>query len=231
MAAIDEAQRQLEMSNFRISGLGDPTTANDATKTDNSTGPANPAAAASAGTSLKAAPADHVHQGVHSLHADGNANIYGDARLVSGSGITLTQSGQDITVATSGGLTNKITWASDCQLANTGNTETLAQEWVINFDDASTGGAVNIQVRISAAVKAAAGTGTFNVRVGATNLGSTTGSTIRAVVTTTNTAFETKTNLGAAFTNPGGAVIVQLTINNDTAATKSTLRGASYSIG
>jgi hypothetical protein len=231
MAAIDEAQRQLDMSNFRISTLGDPTTANDATKTDNSTAPANPAAVASAGSSFKAAPADHVNQGVHSLHADANGNIYGDARLVSGTGVTLTQSGQDITIATVGGLTNKITWAEDNQVSNTGNTETLAREWVVNFDDASTGAGNNIQVRLTAAVKAAAGTGTFNLRTGASALGSTTGSTVRATVTTTNTAFETQTNLGSAFSNPGGVIIVQLTINNSVAATKSTLRALSVSIG
>lgn len=228
MAAQNEAQRQLDMQNLRISGLGDPTTANDATKTDNSAAPQDPAAVAAAGASLKAAPANHVHQGAHSVHADGNANIYGDVRFVSGTGVLLAQSGQDITVSTTGSSVNKITWAEDEQIANTGNTETIAREWVVNFDDA---GGTNIQARLSAAIKAAAGVGTFNLRVGATAFGATTGSSVRAVITTTSTTFEIKTNLGSPFANPGGAVIVQLTINNDTAATKSTIRGASYSVG
>lgn len=228
MSAVDEAQRQLDMQNLRISSLGDPTTANDATKTDNSTSPSNPAASASPGSSLKAAPADHVHQGVHSVHSDANANIYGDVRLVSGTGVALSQVGNDITISAAGSLVNKVTWADDSQVSNTGNTETIAREWVINFDDA---GGANIQARISAAVKVAAGNGTFNLRVGATNLGSTAGSTVRATLTTAGTSFTTATNLGGAFSNPGGIQIVQLTINNDTVATRSDIRGASYAIG
>lgn len=229
MAAIDEAQRQLDMSNFRISTLGDPTTANDATKTDNSTAPANPAAVASAGASFKAAPANHVHQGVHSAHADGNANIYGDVRLVSGSGITLSQSGQDITVAASGGSVNKVTWADDSQVSNTGTVETIVREWLINFDDAGSTG--NIQARLTGIVKVAAGSGDFKLYVGATAFGSTAGATARATITSVSTTFESQTNLGAAFSNPTGAVIVQLTAVNDTALTKSTIRGFSCSLG
>lgn len=226
--AQDEAQRQLDMQNFRISSLGDPTTANDATKTDNSAAPADPAAVAAAGASLKAAPANHVHQGVHSLHADANANIYGDVRLVGGTGITLGQSGQDITIATTGGTTSKINWADDSQASVTGTVEEIIREWNVSFDDAASG---NIQFRFSALVKVAAGVGTYKVYVGATASGSTAGGTTRATFTSTSTTFEKKSNLGSAFTNPTGQVLVQLVAVNDTVATKSTIRGSSFSVG
>jgi hypothetical protein len=226
--AKDEAQRELDMQSNRISGLGDPTTAGDATKTDNTTTPAAPAASAAAGSSLKAAPADHVHQGVHSLHADASANVYGDVRLVSGSGITLSQSGQDITVAASGAATNKIALADAAQRSVTGTTEEIVAEYNVRFSDAAVG---NIQVRLSGIVKCAAGNGTFKVYTGATSVGSLTGGTARATITTTNTSFEKQTNLGSAFTNPSGSVLVQVTAVNDTASTKSTIRGFAISIG
>ncbi len=57
----DVAQRDLDQANFRIANLGAPTTAGDATKTDNSTVPLASAGTGSPGTSLLAAPADHVH--------------------------------------------------------------------------------------------------------------------------------------------------------------------------
>lgn len=230
MAAIQEATLQLDMQSLRISGLGDPTAANDATKTDNTTSPANPAAAASAGASLKAAPADHVHQGVHSVRADGNANLYGDVQLVSGSGVALSQSGNQITVAVSGGAANKIGNGDARQFSNVGTTEEIVAEWNENFDDAGGGTGTNIQARLSALVKAAAGTGTFKIYVGATNPGDTTGGTVRATLTTTNTAFEKQSNQGSAFTNPGGQRLVQVTVSNS-GSNKSTIRGIDFAIG
>lgn len=59
--AKDVAQRDLDQSNFRISNLGTPTDAGDATKTDNATVPLANTGAGSPGSSLLAAPADHVH--------------------------------------------------------------------------------------------------------------------------------------------------------------------------
>jgi hypothetical protein len=226
--AQDEAQRILSMESNRITNLGTPTAANDATRTDNTTAPADPAAAAAAGASLLAAAQNHVHQGVHSVRSDAAANIYGDVHLVSGTGISLGQSGQDITVSTSGGAVNKVTLAEDRQASVSGTTEEIVAEFNINLDDA---GGTSIQVRLSALVKAAAGTGTFRAYVGATSPGSTAGGTLRATVTTTNTAFEKQTNLGAGFTNPTGHQIVQITAVNSVAATKSTIRGYSLAIG
>jgi hypothetical protein len=57
----DVAQRELDQSGFRISNLGTPTAAGDATKTDNATVPHPSSGTGSPGTSLLAAPADHVH--------------------------------------------------------------------------------------------------------------------------------------------------------------------------
>jgi len=57
----DVAQRELDQAGFRISNLGAPTAAGDATKTDNATVPHPSSGAGSPGTSLLAAPADHVH--------------------------------------------------------------------------------------------------------------------------------------------------------------------------
>ncbi len=59
--AKDLAQRELDQAGFRISNLGTPTTAGDATKTDNTTVPMPASGAGSPGHSLLAAAADHVH--------------------------------------------------------------------------------------------------------------------------------------------------------------------------
>jgi hypothetical protein len=59
--AKDIAVRELDQAGFKISNLGTPTAAGDATKTDNSTTPLPNAGSGSPGMSLLAAPADHVH--------------------------------------------------------------------------------------------------------------------------------------------------------------------------
>jgi hypothetical protein len=59
--AKDVAQLELDQSGLRISNLGTPTTAGDATKTDNTTVPLANAGAGAPGTSFLAAPIDHVH--------------------------------------------------------------------------------------------------------------------------------------------------------------------------
>lgn len=60
--AKDVAQRLLDLAGLRISNLGTPTEAGDATRTDNVQAPL-PASRrnVAAGTSLLASPADHVH--------------------------------------------------------------------------------------------------------------------------------------------------------------------------
>ena len=59
--AKDVAQRELDQAGNRISNLGTPTTAGDATKTDNTTVPLASAGVGSPGSSFLAAPIDHVH--------------------------------------------------------------------------------------------------------------------------------------------------------------------------
>jgi hypothetical protein len=59
--AKDVAQRQIDLAGFRISNLGNPAAAGDATKTDNVTAPLAGRRNASAGTSLLASAADHIH--------------------------------------------------------------------------------------------------------------------------------------------------------------------------
>jgi hypothetical protein len=227
--AFDELQRILDANSNRIINVGSPTTANDATITDNSTAPQNPAASASAGSSFLAAPRDHVHQGVHSLHADSNANIYGDARLVSGTGITLTQSGNDITVATSGGNSQKLHLSKDGQNYVTGTSEQIVAEWYANFASLPVG---NIQVRLSGIVKVSGGNGTYKCYVGATSPGATTGGTARATISSiSGTSDAVATNQGSAFTNPAGQALVQVTAVSDTGGQSSTIRGTHIEIG
>jgi hypothetical protein len=58
--AKDIAPRDLDLGGFRISNLGVPAAAGDATRTDNQAMPF-PAGAPQPGGSLLAAPADHIH--------------------------------------------------------------------------------------------------------------------------------------------------------------------------
>lgn len=60
-------------------------------------------AAADAGTGDHYSRDDHMHQGVHSLAKSGSAALYGDVTLSAGSNVTLTQSGNDIQISSSGG--------------------------------------------------------------------------------------------------------------------------------
>jgi hypothetical protein len=228
MSVADELQRTLDFATFQGKNLGDPTAADDVTKTDNATAPADPAAVAAPGASFKAAPANHVHQGVHAVNADANPNLFGNVQLVSGTGITLSQAGNAITVATNAAAVNKITWADDDQLLQQGNVEEIVAEWNINFDDA---GAGTIQARLTALVNVSAGTGTFRLYTGATAPRATAGGTVRATITTTNTAFEQQTNLGAAFANPGGQRLVQITSQGSAAPNRQRIRGYEVAIG
>jgi hypothetical protein len=59
--AKDVAQRQLDLAGFRISNLGTPADAGDATKTDNASVPLAGRRNASPGISFLAAAADHIH--------------------------------------------------------------------------------------------------------------------------------------------------------------------------
>jgi hypothetical protein len=60
------------------------------------------------GASSSNSRADHVHRGLRSLAKAGSAALFGDVTLTGGTNVTLTQAGQDISIAASssgGGLT------------------------------------------------------------------------------------------------------------------------------
>jgi hypothetical protein len=59
--ARDIASRDIDLAGFRIANLGNPAAAGDATRTDNLRVPRPSGFTGSAGASLLAAPADHVH--------------------------------------------------------------------------------------------------------------------------------------------------------------------------
>lgn len=52
------------------------------------------------------ANADHVHQGVHSVAATGQSQLFGDVVLIAGTNATLSQSGQTITFSASGSVSS-----------------------------------------------------------------------------------------------------------------------------
>lgn len=56
-----------------------------------------------AGSATDAAKSDHTHRGVASFAKNGSTALYGDVTISAGTNITLTQSGQDISIAATGG--------------------------------------------------------------------------------------------------------------------------------
>jgi hypothetical protein len=67
------------------------------------TAPSDVGSAASVGVATDSARADHVHRGVTSVSKNGSAQLYGNVTLSAGSGVALTQAGQDISIASTGG--------------------------------------------------------------------------------------------------------------------------------
>jgi hypothetical protein len=63
----------------------------------NSVGSAN-----APGASSSNAHADHVHQGVHRLTSNGSNGLFEDVNVAAGSGIAVTQSGQTVTISSTG---------------------------------------------------------------------------------------------------------------------------------
>ncbi len=228
MASAELLLKTLDADGNEIQNVGTPTQPGSATTTDNTTAPSDVGAVAAPGTSWLAAPADHTHEGLHSIAADANPALVGDATLASGAGIVLAQAGNVITVNADASLLNKVTFAHDGAAYSVGIGEEILREILVNFDDAAS---ANIKVMLAGIVKASAGAGTFNVRVGATAAGATTGSTVRATFSSTSATEELKEILGSAFANPGGRKLVQITSNNDTAGAKSYIRGINVSIG
>lgn len=71
------------------------------------------------GSSSSLARADHTHEGLHSLAASGQPQIVGEGLLAAGANISLSQSGQTITVAASGAGApgNRVTTSASAALA------------------------------------------------------------------------------------------------------------------
>lgn len=65
--------------------------------------PADVASAGAVGAGTTAAKSDHAHKGVASLAKNGSVALYGAVTLSEGANVTLTQVGQDIAIASSGG--------------------------------------------------------------------------------------------------------------------------------
>lgn len=68
-----------------------------------STTPSSVSSTNSVGTASDAAKADHTHAGVASIAKTGSTALTGAVTLTAGSNVTLTQSGNDITIASTGG--------------------------------------------------------------------------------------------------------------------------------
>lgn len=174
-----------------------------------------------------------VPQGiVTDVRVIGQPGITGDVILVPGSNILLTQSGHEITITEQGGIPSKIDWAEDTAKSAQGTTEVILYEYLMNFDDV----AANIQARLSAILNrgAVAGTATFKLYTGAAAPGNTAGGTVRATITTVSAVDEigaTTTDLGAAFVNPGGRVLVQITGVHTDALGIANIRGLEAAIG
>ena len=65
--------------------------------------PADVAGTAAVGVATDVARSDHAHRGVHSVSKNGSSQLFGDVTLSAGSNVTITQAGQDISIAASGG--------------------------------------------------------------------------------------------------------------------------------
>lgn len=65
-----------------------------------STAPSDVGSAAAVGTGTASAREDHVHRGIHSVSKSGSSQLFGDVTISQGTNITVTQSSQDIQIAT-----------------------------------------------------------------------------------------------------------------------------------
>lgn len=68
--------------------------------------PADIAATADEGTGEEASRDDHVHQGIASLRKAGDTVLHGAVTLTGGTNVTLTQSGQDVSIAAAAGVSS-----------------------------------------------------------------------------------------------------------------------------
>jgi hypothetical protein len=160
------------------------------------------------------------------LRADANPFLTGDVTLLTGAGVVLTQVGQTITIAAAGGAGNKLNVSHDQQEAVNGTTEAVIAEWNVDLADVP---AANVQARLAALIRTSGGTGTYNLRTGGT-IGAADG-TIRATINTASGVYVQDTDIGAAFANPAGQLLVKVTAVNDTVGDDAFIRGIYVSLG
>lgn len=110
--------------------------------------------------------------------------------------------------------------------------ETIIFEELVDFDRI-TGVGTTIDVTLSGIgwLMAAPGTGIVTVYVGATAPGDTTGSTMRCGMLVTLPTEEKLTATGIAFANPGGQLLVQVTLQNANPPEFTYFRGYTIGIG
>jgi hypothetical protein len=111
-----------------------------------------------------------------------------------------------------------------------GVVEGIVYEWAVNLSDLPIGPNINVQLDCIAQALGG-GTATFKVYLGSTTPGNTVGGTVRCT-TNTLSAVEVILNiLSAAFANPGGVCLLQLTAVGDGAAVQALIRAISINIG
>lgn len=89
MAAEDVLERPVDAAGKRIRNLGAPVAAKDATFTDNNSVPRAGSGAGAPGTSLLAAPADHVHPASSGTNLAMRIAAHSTTTLVPGARVTL----------------------------------------------------------------------------------------------------------------------------------------------
>lgn len=110
------------------------------------------------------------------------------------------------------------------------DTEVILYEWAINLSDLTVG--ANVTVQLNAILQAiGGGTANFRVYVGSTTPGNTTGGTLRASTSTASATEVVDSVTGAAFANPGGTCLVQVTGFGSVRTTSANVRGVSVNIG
>jgi hypothetical protein len=100
---------------------------------DNVTTPSDVATAGTPGASAKSAPADHAHKGVLSIRAGTDPQLFSNVTLSEGTNITLTQVGNDIEIASTGGGGGITDLTDDVTASGTGSVAaTIANNAVTN---------------------------------------------------------------------------------------------------
>jgi hypothetical protein len=138
---------------------------------------------------------------------------------VGAGGVVITIGGRVPASSTLGNSISPIEEASGRLTTLGASGEEILYEEPIDLDTIAAG--TILVARWSAVISAlAASVATFRVYVGSTTPGNTAGGTVRATLSTGSPAPVITSVVGAAFANPGGQVLMQITGINDTPATR-----------